>query len=74
MDIDRRGFLAALGGAVAIEAMSSEALADALEHHMIERLDQAAGARSSCRCAIESDDGTPLPTRYRIGLRVGRIR
>ena len=47
MDIDRRGFLAALGGAVAIEAMSSEALADALEHHMIERLDQAAGARSS---------------------------
>jgi hypothetical protein len=46
MEIDRRAFLSALGGAVAIEAMSSEALADALEHHMIEQLDQAATARS----------------------------
>jgi len=32
MNIDRRVFIAALGGAVTIEAMSSEALADALEH------------------------------------------
>ena len=47
MHIDRRAFLATLGGAVAIESMSSEALADALEHHMIERLDQAAGAQST---------------------------
>jgi hypothetical protein len=39
MNIDRRAFIAALGGAVAIEAMSSEALADALEHQMIEELD-----------------------------------
>ena len=46
MEIDRRAFVAALGGALAIEAMSSEALADALEHHMIERLDQAPGAQS----------------------------
>lgn len=46
MDIDRRAFLATLGGAVAIETMSSEALADALEHHMIDRLDQAQAARS----------------------------
>src|SRR6185436_470896 len=46
MDIDRRAFLATLGGAIAIEAMSSEALADALEDHMIDRLDQASGARS----------------------------
>ena len=30
MNIDRRSFIAALGGAVAIETMSSEALADAL--------------------------------------------
>jgi len=49
MDIDRRAFLATLGGAVAIEAMSSEALADALEHHMIDRLDQAPGAQSGER-------------------------
>jgi len=41
MNIDRRAFIASLGGAVAIEAMSSEALADALEHHMIEKLDNS---------------------------------
>ena len=41
MEIDRRAFLTALGTAGAIEAMSSEALADALEHHMMEELDQA---------------------------------
>jgi hypothetical protein len=46
MDIDRRAFLATLSGVAAIEAMSPDALADALEHHMIERLDQAASARS----------------------------
>lgn len=45
MNIDRRAFLSSLGTAVAIEAMSSEALADALEHHMIERLDQVPGAQ-----------------------------
>src|SRR6202047_2706152 len=39
MPIDRRAFLATLGTAVAINAMPSEALADALEHHMIESLD-----------------------------------
>ena len=41
MEIDRRAFLATLGGAVAIEAMSSDALADSLEHYMVERLDPA---------------------------------
>ena len=39
MQIDRRVFLATLGTAAAINAMSSEALADALEDHMIENLD-----------------------------------
>ncbi len=42
MEINRRAFLATLGGAAAVETMSSEALADALEHHMIRWLDQAA--------------------------------
>jgi hypothetical protein len=40
MQIDRRAFLATLGTAAAINAMPSEALADALEHHMIESLDE----------------------------------
>src|SRR5712691_11880522 len=39
MQIDRRAFLATLGTAAAINAMPSEALADALEHHMMENLD-----------------------------------
>ena len=36
MEIDRRAFIAALGGAAAIETMQSEELADALEHHMMD--------------------------------------
>jgi hypothetical protein len=39
MGIERRAFLATLGGAAVVEAMPSEALADALEHHMMETLD-----------------------------------
>ena len=39
MQIDRRAFFATLGTAAAINAMPSEALADALEHHMIASLD-----------------------------------
>ena len=39
MQIDRRTFLATLGTAATINAMPSETLADALEHHMMEKLD-----------------------------------
>ncbi|HEY6387074.1 MAG TPA: hypothetical protein VIX91_15470 [Candidatus Acidoferrum sp.] len=39
MQIDRRTFLTSLGTAVAIGAIPSETLADALEHHMMETLD-----------------------------------
>ena len=38
MHSDRRAFLATLGTAATISAMPSEALADALEHHMMEKL------------------------------------
>src|SRR5437660_9653636 len=51
MEIDRRAFLATLGGAAAIEAMPSEALADALEHHMMETLDAAVGGEASAALA-----------------------
>jgi len=44
MHIDRRAFLASMGGAVALETMSSEARADALEHYLIDQLDQTAVA------------------------------
>ena len=44
MEIDRRAFIASLGGAAAVAAMDSEAKADALEHYMEEQLDQQAAA------------------------------
>src|SRR5690349_15981781 len=44
MQIDRRAFLATLGSAAVVEAMSSEARADALEHYLIAQLDKPAAA------------------------------
>jgi hypothetical protein len=40
MEIDRRVFIASLGGAAAVGSMSHEARADALEDHMVRLLDQ----------------------------------
>src|SRR2546425_8333519 len=44
MEIDRRAFIASLGGAAAVAGMDSEAKADALEHYMEEQLDEQAAA------------------------------
>src|SRR5262245_35443035 len=44
MQIDRRTILATLGATAAIESIPVEALADALEHHLSDQLDQTAGA------------------------------
>jgi len=41
MEIDRRAFIASLGGAAAVAGMDHEAKADALEHYMEEQLDEA---------------------------------
>jgi hypothetical protein len=41
-EIDRRAFIASLGGAAAVAAMDSEAKADALEEYAMEQLDAAA--------------------------------
>ena len=43
MEIDRRAFIATLGGSAVIEAMSSEAKAEALEHYMSDLLDESLG-------------------------------
>jgi hypothetical protein len=40
MEIDRRAFIASLGGSAAVALMTSEEKADALEHYMEERLDE----------------------------------
>lgn len=41
MEIDRRAFLASLGGVAVLETMDAEAKAEALEHYMSDRLDRA---------------------------------
>ena len=38
MQLDRRHFIASLGGAAAVKLMSSEAKAEALESYMIQQL------------------------------------
>jgi hypothetical protein len=41
MEIDRRAFIASLGGAAAVAIMTPDEKADALEHYMSERLEEA---------------------------------
>jgi hypothetical protein len=47
MEIDRRAFIASLGGAAAVAGMDHEAKAEALEHYMEDQLDQAVAAQSA---------------------------
>jgi hypothetical protein len=44
MEIDRRAFIASIGGPAVVSVMDHEARADALEHYMMDQLDQAAAA------------------------------
>jgi hypothetical protein len=43
MEIDRRAFIASLGGTAVVEAMCPEAKAEALEHHLSDLLDESLG-------------------------------
>ncbi len=43
MEIDRRAFIASLGGMAVVDAMDSETKAEALEHYMVEKIDEALG-------------------------------
>ena len=45
MDIDRRAFLASVGGLAVVEALDDEAKAEALEHYMMDVLDGHVGHR-----------------------------
>lgn len=49
MEIDRRAFIASLGGAAAVAVMSHEDRADALEAYMEEELDAAVEARQAAQ-------------------------
>jgi len=56
MEIDRKAFLASLGGAAALNGMTDEAKADALEEHMMSQLNQAAAM------AAPAQPGEKFPT------------
>ena len=53
MEIDRRAFIGSLGGVAAVQAMSPNARAEALEHYMIEQLNSSEG--------INEEDNVTLP-------------
>jgi hypothetical protein len=70
MGFDRRAFLATLGTAAAIKPMPSEALADALEHHMMETLDeQTTSNELKVRRGAGTLFGGPSPSGVALGLR-----
>lgn len=52
MEIDRRAFLASLGGVAVVEAMDAEAKAEALEHYLSDRLDLALAGESSAEQVV----------------------
>src|SRR5678815_5106788 len=45
MEVDRRAFIASLGGVAAANLMSHEAKAEALEHYMEDKLDEMVAAQ-----------------------------
>ena len=66
MDIDRRAFIASLGGLAIVEAMDSETKAEALEHYMVEKLD--ADATSAFAPAGEQIVPSPPEATVRRGV------
>jgi hypothetical protein len=72
IDIDRREFIASLGGATAVALMSHEARADALEDALAERLQLAQVEVAEPRFPTVAEIEAEIPTRsYRRG--VGRL-
>ncbi|MEO8896362.1 MAG: hypothetical protein ABI450_10825 [Rhizomicrobium sp.] len=65
MDIDRRAFIASLGGASAVAAMSSEAKADALEDHQNAMLNKAS-EKFPTKAELEAEVET-MPYRRGVG-------
>jgi hypothetical protein len=78
MEIDRRAFIASLGGPAAVSLMDHEARADALEHYMMDKLDEAiqAGQQPAEKYPTVAELEAQIETRsYRRGtgsLFVGR--
>ena len=66
LEIDRRAFIASLGGASAVAAMSSEAKADALEDHQNAMLNKAAAEKFPTKAELEAEIDT-RPYRRGVG-------
>jgi len=66
MEFDRRAFIASLGGVGAVALMSSEAKADALEHHMAFQLNAAVAKKFPTAAEIAAKVDT-RPTRRGVG-------
>ena len=58
MELDRRAFISSLGGAVAVAAMSDEAKADALEHHLMAQTESGGNAGFPTVAEIEAQVDT----------------
>ena len=69
MEIDRRAFIASLGGTAAVALMSSEQKADALEHYMEEQLDETIHDLLRSRVAEERHQAIPNGVRMSPGGR-----
>jgi hypothetical protein len=61
LEIDRRAFIASLGGAAVVATMDHEARADALEHYAESRLDELVAQNQASGSGVQGQD-RPFPT------------
>src|SRR2546429_7979346 len=72
MEIDRRAFIARLGGPAAIALMDHEAKAEALEHYMEDKLDEMVAAQQPEKFPTVAEIEAQIETRpYRRGTGSG---
>ena len=71
MDLDRRAFIASIGGAAAAAMMTSEQKADALEHYMEETLDGLVAQQGSTPPKYPTVAEIEEQNRQRTGIRRG---
>ena len=64
MEIDRRAFIASLGGTAAVGLMGSEAKADALEDYMMQQLNAAAAGQTAQKFPTVADLEAQIETRH----------
>ena len=63
MEIDRRAFIASLGGVAAVNLMDHEAKAEALEHYMEEKLDAMVAAQEPAKFPTVAEIEAQIETR-----------